>query len=136
MRDLDMLGSQYLAILINEEQPIADLSENFSETYNLDLNVRLQNLNPIIQLFQPDISISKNTILEGAFYQTPENTVFNFFTSIDTLPGFCDEIPNDCRKLNMLDALRIHSIQNCANGWQRFEEVSRGHIPPPGDVAT
>ena len=58
------------------------------------------------------------------------------FTSIDTLPGFCDDIPNDRRKLNMLDALRIHSIQNCANGWQRFEEVSRGHIPPPGDVAT
>ncbi|HSF52544.1 MAG TPA: translocation/assembly module TamB domain-containing protein [Algoriphagus sp.] len=85
MRDLDMLGNQYLAILINEPQPIADLEENFSETYNLDLNVRLQNLNPIIQLFQPDISISQNTILEGAFYQTPENTVFNFFTSIDTL---------------------------------------------------
>lgn len=85
MRDLDMLGSQYLAILINEAQPIADLDQNFSETYNLDLNVRMQNLNPIIQLFQPDISISKNTILEGAFYQTPENTVFNFFTSIDTL---------------------------------------------------
>ncbi|WP_254423433.1 translocation/assembly module TamB domain-containing protein [Algoriphagus sp. A40] len=85
MRDLNMLGSQYLAILINETQPIADLEKNFSETYNLDLNVRLQNLNPIIQLFQPDLSISKNTILEGAFYQTPENTVFNFFTSIDTL---------------------------------------------------
>ncbi|WP_236025538.1 translocation/assembly module TamB domain-containing protein [Algoriphagus oliviformis] len=85
LKDLDMLGSQYLAILLNEPQPIADLGENFSETYNLDLNVRLQNLNPIIQLFQPDLSISKNTILEGAFYQTPENTVFNFFTSIDTL---------------------------------------------------
>ncbi len=85
LKDLDMLGSQYLAILINETQPIANLDENFSETYNLDLNVRLQHLNPIIQLFQPDISISKNTILEGAFYQTAENTVFNFFTSIDTL---------------------------------------------------
>lgn len=83
--DLDMLGSQYLAILMNENQPIANLEENFSETYNLDLNVRLQNINPIIQLFQPDISFSQNTILEGAFYQTPENTVFNFFTSIDTI---------------------------------------------------
>ncbi|GAB3217780.1 translocation/assembly module TamB domain-containing protein [Algoriphagus aestuariicola] len=85
LRDLDMLSSQYLAILLNETQPIANLEENFSESYNLDLNVRLQNLNPIIQLFQPDLAISKNTILEGAFYQTPENTVFNFFTSIDTL---------------------------------------------------
>ena len=85
MKDLDMLSSQYLAILINEEQPIASLEENFSETYSLDLNVRLRNLNPLIQLVQPDISISQNTILEGAFYQTAENTVFNFFTSIDTL---------------------------------------------------
>lgn len=84
-RDLDILGRQYLSILLNEDQPIADLERNFSETYNLDLNVRLQDVNPLIQLFQPDISLSKNTVLEGAFYQTPENTVFNFFTSIDTL---------------------------------------------------
>lgn len=84
-QDLNILGKQYLAIILNEEQPIADLEKNFSETYNLDLNVRLQDINPIVQLFQPEVSISKNTVLEGAFYQTPENTVFNFFTSIDTL---------------------------------------------------
>ncbi|MDP2041416.1 MAG: translocation/assembly module TamB domain-containing protein [Algoriphagus sp.] len=84
-RDLDILSRQYISILLNEEQPIASLEENFSETYNLDLNVRLHDVNPLIQLFQPNISISKNTILEGAFYQTPENTIFNFFTSIDTL---------------------------------------------------
>lgn len=83
--DLDILGQQYLSILLNEEQPMANLKKNFSETYNLDLNVRLLDVNPIIQLFKPEISISKNTILEGAFYQTAENTVFNFFTSIDTL---------------------------------------------------
>lgn len=84
-KDLQMLGKQYLAILVDEDQPIADLKQNFSETYSLDLNVRLQDLNPIIQLFQPDITVSKNTILEGAFYQTPQNTVFNFFTSIDSI---------------------------------------------------
>jgi hypothetical protein len=84
-RDLKVLGNQYVAILLNEEQPIADLEKNFSEAYNLDLNVRLQDLNPIIHLFKPDFSISKNTILEGAFYQTSENTVFNFFTSIDSI---------------------------------------------------
>src|SRR5690606_4711906 len=50
-----------------------------------DLNLRLININPIIQLFEPDLSLSKNMVLEGAFYQTQENTVFNFFTSIDTL---------------------------------------------------
>ena len=84
-KDLQMLGKQYLAILVDEEQPIADLKQNFSESYSLDLNVRLQDMNPIIQLFQPDITVSRNTILEGAFYQTPQNTVFNFFTSIDSI---------------------------------------------------
>lgn len=84
-KDLDILGRQYLAILLNEEQPQADLEENFSETYSLDLNIRMNDINPLIQLFQPDLSISKNTILEGAFYQTKENTVFNFFTSIDSI---------------------------------------------------
>ncbi|GMQ33288.1 translocation/assembly module TamB domain-containing protein [Algoriphagus taiwanensis] len=85
LQDLEILGQQYLAIVLNEPQPTADLEKNFSEPYNLDLNVRMPDINPIIQLFQPDFSISKNTILEGAFYQTSENTVFNFFTSIDTL---------------------------------------------------
>lgn len=84
-RDLDVLLDQYIAIIINEPQPVADLKTIFSETYNLDLNIRMFNINPIVQLFEPDLTISRNTILEGAFYQTPENTVFNFFTSIDTL---------------------------------------------------
>ncbi|EFQ79255.1 translocation/assembly module TamB domain-containing protein [Algoriphagus machipongonensis] len=84
-KDLDVLLDQYIAIILNEPQPVADLESIFSETYNLDLNIRMFDVNPIVQLFEPDLSISKNTILEGAFYQTPENTVFNFFTSIDTL---------------------------------------------------
>ncbi|SFU18171.1 Family of unknown function [Algoriphagus locisalis] len=83
--DLDILLQQYIAIILNEEQPIADLERNFSENYNLDLNLRLININPIVQLLEPDLSLSKNMVLEGAFYQTAENTVFNFFTSIDTL---------------------------------------------------
>lgn len=84
-KDLDVLLDQYIAIILNEPQPVADLETIFDETYNLDLNIRMFNVNPIVQLINPDIYISRNTILEGAFYQTPENTVFNFFTSIDTL---------------------------------------------------
>lgn len=84
-RDLPMLGKQYLAILLNEPPPLADLKQNFSENYNLDLNLRMTDINPLIQLIEPELSVSKNTILEGAFYQTTENTVFNFFTSIDSI---------------------------------------------------
>jgi hypothetical protein len=84
-QDLRMLGKQYLAILLNEPPPYADTDFYFSESYSLDLNVKMLDINPIIQLFEPQMTISKNTILEGAFYQTPENTVFNFFTSVDQL---------------------------------------------------
>lgn len=83
--DLQVLFDQYLSIVINEEQPLADLEKNFSENYSADLNIDLININPIVQLFEPELSISKNTVLEGAFYQTPENTIFNLFTSIDML---------------------------------------------------
>lgn len=83
--DLLVLKDQYISIILNEKQPIADLKKNFSESYSLDLNVQMVNINPLVQLFEPDFKISKNTILEGAFYQTPENTIFNFFTSIDSL---------------------------------------------------
>jgi len=83
--DLNVLLDQYVAIILNEPQPVADLETIFDETYNLDLNIRMFNVNPIVQLFNPDLYISRNTILEGAYYQTPENTIFNFFTSIDTL---------------------------------------------------
>ncbi|MCE2780006.1 MAG: AsmA-like C-terminal region-containing protein, partial [Algoriphagus sp.] len=84
-KDLPMLGNQYLSILLNETPPLANLKENFSENYNLDLNIRMRDINPLIHLFEPELSISKNTLLEGAFYQTTENTVFNFFTSVDTI---------------------------------------------------
>ena len=84
-KDLQMLGKQYLSILLNETPPLANLKENFSENYNLDLNIRMRDINPLIQLVEPELSISKNTLLEGAFYQTTENTVFNFFTSVDTI---------------------------------------------------
>ncbi|WP_268034429.1 translocation/assembly module TamB domain-containing protein [Algoriphagus sp. PAP.12] len=84
-KDFPVLYNQYLAILFKQEQPVADIEEYFNQEYKIDLNIRLLDINPIVQLFQPDYYISKNTLLEGAFYQTAENTIFNFFTSIDTL---------------------------------------------------
>ncbi|WP_297335094.1 translocation/assembly module TamB domain-containing protein [Algoriphagus sp.] len=84
-KDLPFLFQQYLSIITKEEPPVADLEEYFSVPYNLDLNVRLIDINPLLDLFQPDYRISKNTVIEGAFYQTEENTIFNFFTSLDTL---------------------------------------------------
>jgi hypothetical protein len=84
-KDLPVLFNQYLAILFKQAPPVADIEEYFNQEYKLDLNIRLIDINPLLKLFQPDYRISKNTLIEGAFYQTPENTIFNFFTSIDTI---------------------------------------------------
>lgn len=91
-KDLPFLFRQYLAILLQEAAPAAENSDYFSSSYNLDLNINLIDINPILKLFKPELYISKNTLVEGAFYQTSENTIFNFFTSIDTLRYGLNEI--------------------------------------------
>ena len=78
-KDLPFLLQQYLAILLQDEAPVAENSDYFSVPYNLDLNINLIDINPILRLLKPDLYISKNTLVEGAFYQTEENTIFNFF---------------------------------------------------------
>lgn len=85
VKDLPLLLEQYLAILFQQEPPQADLEENFNKPYTVDLNINLIDINPLLELVKPGLAISKNTQVEGAFYQTEENTVFNFFTSLDTL---------------------------------------------------
>lgn len=84
-KDLPFLLQQYLAILLQDEAPVAENTDYFSVPYNLDLNINLIDINPILRLLKPDLYISKNTLVEGAFYQTEENTIFNFFSGIDTL---------------------------------------------------
>ncbi|MBD8487871.1 translocation/assembly module TamB [Echinicola sp. CAU 1574] len=84
-RDIQYLLDDYLAIITNtdiEKKP--DKLEGLNE-YNLDINMSLNDINPIVQLFVPSLYISKNTSVEGAFYQTVENTIFNFYSGIDTI---------------------------------------------------
>lgn len=83
--DIQNLSQQYFSILTNSEEKIALRANANEEPYNIDLNLKFIDINPIINLLEPRASISKNTIIEGAFYQTPDNTIFNFFSSIDTI---------------------------------------------------
>ncbi|UCS95380.1 translocation/assembly module TamB [Echinicola marina] len=83
--DILLLLDNYLAILTNSEmQTEAALTNDFEE-YNIDINMNLFDINPIINLYEPSLYISKNTLVEGAFYQTAENTIFNFYSGIDTI---------------------------------------------------
>ena len=85
LEDIQNLSQQYFSILTNSEEKISLGADANEEPYNIDLNLKFIDINPIINLIEPRASISKNTIIEGAFYQTPNNTIFNFFSSIDTV---------------------------------------------------
>lgn len=83
--DLSQLSEDYINILTNNSTYTKPTSKKGIDPYQIDINLNFIDINPIINLLQPRATISKNTIIEGAFYQTPENTVFNFFSSIDTV---------------------------------------------------
>ncbi|AFL86126.1 hypothetical protein Belba_3634 [Belliella baltica DSM 15883] len=85
LRDVEMLSKQYWAILTNSPEPSSPISKDDFEPYNIDINLNFIDINPLINIVEPKASISKNTIIEGAFYQTPSNTIFNFFSSVDSI---------------------------------------------------
>ena len=84
-QDIQDLWREYYSIVTNVEVPTGRTSTDEWNEYNLDINVDFRDPNPIINLLDPSLSISNNTQLEGAFYRTGENTVFNLFSSIDTI---------------------------------------------------
>jgi hypothetical protein len=84
INDVEVLGKEYWAILTNSEKEDYKIS-GLQEPYSIDINMNFIDINPIINLFEPQATISKNTLIEGAFYQTPDNTILNFFSSIDSI---------------------------------------------------
>ena len=85
LQDVERLGRDYWAILTNDEKFQPDIKAGITDPYNIDINMNFIDINPIINLFEPRASISKNILIEGAFYQTPDNTILNFFSSIDSI---------------------------------------------------
>ncbi|ERM83672.1 hypothetical protein P872_02420 [Rhodonellum psychrophilum GCM71 = DSM 17998] len=84
--DVERLGRQYIAILTNTtEDPTLLSNAGGSDPYQIDINLNFIDINPIINLFEPSTTISKNTIIEGAFYNNEENIIFNLFTGIDSI---------------------------------------------------
>ncbi len=83
IKDSKELWEDYLAIITNEPPKTRVYAED--HTYYIDITLDLRDPDPLINLFDPSLSISANTSLEGAFFQTPENTVFNLFAEIDSI---------------------------------------------------
>lgn len=83
--DLKQLWEDYFAILTNNYSGPKVTKTKGGSPYQIDLTVDLIDPNPILNLFDPMLFISSNTQVEGAFYQTEQNTVFNFYSGIDTI---------------------------------------------------
>lgn len=83
--DVATLSKEYLAILTNSESGVNVSQVGLHNPYSIDIDLNFIDINPIINLFEPKASISKNTLVEGSFYQTPDNTILNFYSSIDSI---------------------------------------------------
>jgi len=85
--DVTQLWEDYYRLITN--QTISEVKksspEDLRSEYNIDINIDLRDPNPLINLLEPALFISPNTSIEGAFYQTPENTILNLFSGIDTI---------------------------------------------------
>lgn len=85
LTDVQNLSKEYFSILTNSEEKTFLRTYDSPDPYSIDINMNFLDINPIINLIEPRATISKNTLIEGAFYQTPDNAVLNFFSSIDTI---------------------------------------------------
>ncbi len=83
LKDSKELWEDYMAILTNEQPKPRTYPEGGE--YYIDLTLDLRDPDPLINLFDPTLSISSNTSLEGSFFQTAENTVFNFYSEVDSI---------------------------------------------------
>ncbi|EIM72597.1 hypothetical protein A3SI_19511 [Nitritalea halalkaliphila LW7] len=86
VQDVVALGQNYWAQLTNDREKLRNLSQaREAETYAIDLSVNLIEINPLMQLFVPDLGLSPNTSILGRFRQEAGTRQFELKTDIDTL---------------------------------------------------
>lgn len=89
IRDIPELRHEYLLSLQNNteiiQQYYKDKKEKKNHTYNLGYNFTLNNINPLISLFEIDASISPNVNFEGYLVQDTAFTITTIHTT-DNIP--------------------------------------------------
>jgi hypothetical protein len=89
--DIDMLLNEYIlsftgtqlekeAYYVKKRKK----STGIRKKYQIDYDVNLKNINPIVALFEPSIYVSQNTGLDGKFINGP-TSILSFNSRIDTL---------------------------------------------------
>lgn len=91
--DIQKLAKEYRLIFQNDEeeldayyasrqvQPIQDYQE---QSYEIEYQLRLQNANPLLQLFVPNVTLSRNFQADGRFTGGYTN-IFSLYSTFDTL---------------------------------------------------
>jgi hypothetical protein len=86
--DIKDLVKEYQLIFRNDSKEInayyASNQKDYSDYYYLDYDINLKNINPVVNMFNPDFLLSKNTSLIGSFTGGPTKLV-QLESSIDTL---------------------------------------------------
>ncbi|MEO5603817.1 MAG: translocation/assembly module TamB domain-containing protein [Cyclobacteriaceae bacterium] len=86
-QDIQTIVQEILLNLRNDEKEIAGYYANKNykpKSYETDFKVRLKNVDPIVQLFDLDLLVSDNTLVEGKF-TSGYTTILQAFSSIDSL---------------------------------------------------
>lgn len=89
--DIQMLLKEYRIIFSNDKNDLASYfsdhqqkpQEEYHDDYELNYQIKLDNINPLLHLFTPDISVSANTAIEGRITGGFTH-IFSLNTEIDT----------------------------------------------------
>ncbi|MCK5280723.1 MAG: translocation/assembly module TamB domain-containing protein, partial [Cyclobacteriaceae bacterium] len=87
-QDLVDVYDEYKLIFRNDSKEIkayyASQKKDYSDYYYLDYDIKVKNINPIINIFKPDFFLSENTKIVGGFTGGPTKLV-EMSSEVDTL---------------------------------------------------
>lgn len=111
MKDLQMLGKEYQMSLDNKSEDIIAYYEAKQEKYaekprpyQAKLSANVKNINPLLAIFAPDLSVSNDLSLQGDF-KLGTNVIFKLYT-IDEI----SELTYQNNKFNNIE-LDLHSYR-------------------------
>ncbi len=86
-RDLQNFGTEFSLNLTNDKNTLRKYyteKAKSNQEYSAELNVKLHDINPLIDLADIDLTISRNTIIEGKF-KNGYTSIAELYTSIDSI---------------------------------------------------
>ncbi len=101
LKDISSVAYEYWLNIVNDKKKLNDFyaqkGKNQNDYYYLDMEIKLNNINPLLNLFEPDLYVSNNSQILGSFTGGYTN-ILQLNSSIDTVKyrdiAFRDNIIN------------------------------------------